>query len=113
MLPVRLILSPDFSLRAEPTGEEPQARALAQFLNTDVAGDARHCQALLEGGAAVLAGMRGDWQISGNSYGLTLGSRTTEMRPLHTKEAAVSVATSEFLDLIAQWQGLLARGPSR
>ncbi len=109
MLPVRLTLNPKNELTAEPTSDSATARALVRFLNGDLAEDAKHCQALLDGGAEILAGKKTSWQLSGNAYGLTLTAQTTELRTLATKEAAVSVPTREFLDLVAQWLGLLGR----
>jgi len=109
MLPVRLILSATSQLGAEPTSEEPAAKALARFLNGDLAGSAKHCQALLDGGSAVLAGKQGDFTLGGNAYAVTITSKTTELRALSVKEPAVTVPTTEFVELVAQWLGLLDR----
>jgi hypothetical protein len=111
MLPVRLILDAKNNLTAEATREDVTARSLVRFLTADLAGDVKHCQALIEGTAEVVAGKKAEWKISGNSFGLTITARTTELRELHGKEVAVSVPTNEFIDLVAQWQGLLGRPP--
>jgi len=109
MLPVRLVLDAKNNLRAEPTREEPLAKALVRFLSADLAGDTNHCQALIDGAAEVVAGKKPTWQISGKSYGLTFSAKTTELRALYAEDAPVNVATDELVALIAQWQGLLSR----
>jgi hypothetical protein len=111
MLPVRLLLDAKNNLTAEATRDDAVARALVRFLSADLAGDVKHCQALIEGAAEVVAGKKPELKISGNSYGLTITPKTTELRALFTKDSPVTVPTSEFVDLVAQWQGLLGRPP--
>lgn len=111
MLPVRLLLDAKNNLTAEATRNDATAQALVRFLSADLAGDARHCQALIDGTAAVVAGKQKEWQISGNSFGLTIAAKTTELRELYGSKGTVTVPTDEFVALVAQWQGLLGRPP--
>lgn len=108
-LPIQFHVDPERRPRARWTGHDPEGRALAEFLETDLGAHRAFALRILDEGRRIRSVDHGAYSASGNVFSLRIAPDVTEIAPLRDDLAIepLRVPTVEFLATVERWRHLL------
>jgi uncharacterized protein YacL (UPF0231 family) len=89
------------------TGRE--RRLLGRFLEADIQGSGKLCNAVLAGLEEVAAGRRKRWQWTGNAHTLNVGKRRARIQAEFGRSADLLLPTAELRLALLDWKALLGK----